>query len=371
MVIKLGLALAFSGPYSKTAETQRQGAKLAVEEINEEGGLLGQELEILERDTELDVGKGLNAVEELIKDEEIDLLVANLSAEVANSTASLAHSAEIPYMACCQTVRKFHSKHFMYKGSFTPYTLNVQSMRTAARFADDSLEEPFFAIVANYGWGHDSWKVLKEDLESLEVDYDHIFHPLNAENLDPYLEKAVNSDANTLFLLNFGKDQEKALKCINEQGINDRMEIIAPVTTLTLAKQIGGEFWEGIYGGLQYYHSANNSKSRKFSEKMTERFDNPGDSYSAASYTAVKELCSGVRTSGSLEIDKITKALHENPRFAHTKSGERWRKCDNQAIQDWYIVEGKDQSDQEKWDLFEIRQKMSGEELLPDCEDYR
>jgi len=101
---------------------------------------------------------------------------------------------------------------------------------------------------------------------------------------------------------------------------------------------------------------------------MSDEFDNPGDSYSAVCYTATKEFERAVNSAESLEPEDITSAINESPSFQHTKTGEEWRDCDNQAIQDWYIVQGKPQSEQEdEWDIFAFEDTQGGRDLLPEC----
>ena len=50
--VKIGLAHVFSGPLSTFGQVAEQGARLAVDRINEQGGLLGRNLELLKADTQ-------------------------------------------------------------------------------------------------------------------------------------------------------------------------------------------------------------------------------------------------------------------------------------------------------------------------------
>jgi branched-chain amino acid transport system substrate-binding protein len=65
--IKLGVIAALSGPSAQSGEAITRGLQLAIDEINEKGGLLGgRKLELVQRDDESSPPKGLIAARELI-----------------------------------------------------------------------------------------------------------------------------------------------------------------------------------------------------------------------------------------------------------------------------------------------------------------
>ncbi|MFB6131722.1 MAG: ABC transporter substrate-binding protein, partial [Salinigranum sp.] len=132
--IKLGTAFPYTGPYSKEANTQKDGVNLAVDEINNDGGLMGRDLKVVDRDTELDGGTSTRRVQDLIQNEEVDLLIANLSGGISIQTNVQAKKADVPYMAGCQTVPKFHAPDNLGDGSYTPYALNVQTARADTNY---------------------------------------------------------------------------------------------------------------------------------------------------------------------------------------------------------------------------------------------
>ena len=81
--IKIGLAHVFSGPLSTFGEVSEQGARLAVKRINEKGGLLGRNLELLKADTQGKPDPGLKAVEKLITEDKVDVVTGIVSSDVA------------------------------------------------------------------------------------------------------------------------------------------------------------------------------------------------------------------------------------------------------------------------------------------------
>jgi branched-chain amino acid transport system substrate-binding protein len=94
--IKVGLSGPFTGGSSSMGVSMRDGAELAVAEINKAGGVLGRPIQLVERDDEAKNEVGVQVAQELINKEEV---VATLG--FANTGVSLAaqrfyEEAEIP-----------------------------------------------------------------------------------------------------------------------------------------------------------------------------------------------------------------------------------------------------------------------------------
>jgi branched-chain amino acid transport system substrate-binding protein len=366
--VKLGIAFPYTGPYSEEAKTQKEGVELGVEEINNNGGLMGRDVEIIERDTELSGDVSARRIRDLITNEEIDLLVANLSGGISIQTNTQAKTNEVPYMAGCQTIPKFHTKSNLYDCSYTPYALNVQTQRANARYIHENLGTSVYGVYADYAWGKNSWHHLKEEMKAIGGTITgETAAPLGATDFSSQMNAAGDSDADVIYIQNLGADQANSLRQARSFGLHEEKEIFIGLTTTTVARRAGLDQWDNIYAGIHYIADADESQT--FRQKMEDKFDNPGDSYSACTYTAVKEFERAVNNAESLDPGPITDAINSNPSFKYTKSQEEWRDCDNQSVQDWYIVKGKPESEQEDdWDIFAMEGSVGGTELLPACD---
>jgi len=64
--IKLGVQGPFTGGSSSMGVSMRDGVRLAVDEINKAGGVMGRQLELIERDDEAKNERGVQIAQELI-----------------------------------------------------------------------------------------------------------------------------------------------------------------------------------------------------------------------------------------------------------------------------------------------------------------
>ena len=83
--IRIGYLPALTGLSSSTGIGLNRGAQLAVQEINEAGGIDGRQIELISRDTQSDPTKAVNAAVELTRQQQVHVIIGPL-----NSGESLA-----------------------------------------------------------------------------------------------------------------------------------------------------------------------------------------------------------------------------------------------------------------------------------------
>jgi branched-chain amino acid transport system substrate-binding protein len=96
--IKIGLSGPFTGGSSSMGVSMRDGVKLAVEEINKAGGVLGRPLQLVERDDEAKNELGVQIAQELINKEGVVATVGFINTGVALAAQRFYQEAEIPVM---------------------------------------------------------------------------------------------------------------------------------------------------------------------------------------------------------------------------------------------------------------------------------
>ena len=96
--IKIGVSGPFTGGSSSMGVSMRDGVKLAVDEINKAGGVLGRQLLIVERDDEAKNERGVQIAQELINKEQVTATVGFINTGVALAAQRFYQEAKIPVM---------------------------------------------------------------------------------------------------------------------------------------------------------------------------------------------------------------------------------------------------------------------------------
>ncbi|MCX7256512.1 MAG: ABC transporter substrate-binding protein [Polaromonas sp.] len=96
--IKIGVAGPFTGGSSSMGVSMRDGVRLATEEINKAGGVLGRQLQLVERDDEAKNERGVQIAQELINKEKVTATVGYINTGVALASQRFFQDAKIPVM---------------------------------------------------------------------------------------------------------------------------------------------------------------------------------------------------------------------------------------------------------------------------------
>jgi branched-chain amino acid transport system substrate-binding protein len=81
--VKIGMVEPLTGVYAKLAEGEMHGAQLALEEINQRGGILGRQTELLIEDSANVVGTGVAKTRQLIDRDQADFILGDVNSAVA------------------------------------------------------------------------------------------------------------------------------------------------------------------------------------------------------------------------------------------------------------------------------------------------
>ncbi|MGC8777860.1 MAG: ABC transporter substrate-binding protein [Candidatus Caldatribacteriaceae bacterium] len=96
--VKIGLVMGLTGPWASIDTPATNGAKLAAEEINKAGGVLGRPIELKIVDTKADEGETVAAVIRLIENEKVSALVGYCDTHWVNIAAPLAREYGVPFV---------------------------------------------------------------------------------------------------------------------------------------------------------------------------------------------------------------------------------------------------------------------------------
>lgn len=94
--LKIGLYGPFSGPNANIGQQKQQAYELAVQMINDDGGVDGQPVEFVYGDSESKPAAGRSAVSRLIQNENIDILGGGFHSDVALSVIEVTQANDVP-----------------------------------------------------------------------------------------------------------------------------------------------------------------------------------------------------------------------------------------------------------------------------------
>ena len=162
--VRIGFPLPLTGPFAAIAGDMKQGAELAVDELNAKGGILGRKVEVLFRDDQLKPAVGAQRTKELIENEKVQFIVGGLAAHVQMAINEQTKKSKVLFISVSQ------SDEISAKPDTSPITFHEAlnptiTSRAVGGWIADNLGKKWWIIYADYAWGKQNNAVLQDVLK--------------------------------------------------------------------------------------------------------------------------------------------------------------------------------------------------------------
>src|SRR5207248_4049286 len=93
--IRMGMVDPLTGVYAAPAGNEVMGARLAIQQMNAKGGILGRQVELLVEDSANDVGTGVQKTRKLIERDQVNFLIGDVNSGIAQAIAQVTNEKRI------------------------------------------------------------------------------------------------------------------------------------------------------------------------------------------------------------------------------------------------------------------------------------
>ena len=174
--IRLGLLYILSGRVAQFGQIARQGAQLAIDDINAAGGINGRPLEGIFADTKADPKVAIAAANELVNKKRVDGLIGIISSRVATSLAPVMKDLRTPLIVTTALTPVITGKACNRYTFRITYNLDA-NLKTAAILASRLPAKTWTTVGPDYSLGHISWDLFKLHLKKLRPDVEFLSPP--------------------------------------------------------------------------------------------------------------------------------------------------------------------------------------------------
>jgi branched-chain amino acid transport system substrate-binding protein len=302
---KIGAALPLTGPAQYMGEAEREAMNMAVDEINKQGGVNGQKLEVIYIDTKADVNTALSVVEKLMSLYKVPVIITTDS-NSALATMDNTEKAKVVHLSVARA-DTFTEKGYKY--CFRNQPTNQMLMDQYMKDMANQLKMKKLAIlVANYPYGLSALDGLKKaKLPSVEIVHENKI-PMEATDFTPYLTPIKGSGADTIALICVEKQAIGVVTKFKELEMDKAgMKICGDDHVVeTAVLEAVGDKANGVYAQVVYHWSFN---------KVAENFHNsfkkmygkePGSILNALGYANIYAIYYGLKEA---KTNKDTTAL--------------------------------------------------------------
>ena len=314
--IRVGGIGPLSAPGSVVGGIAMQFAmNLAVNDINEAGGVLGRPLELVFADTEGLPERGVAVAERLITENEVVAITGEYHSAVGLPIADVCHEYGIPVLFSETWSDKITENGYPEVFRIAPAS-SMNSRASAEWFAAVGVET-VVSIVENtdYGIGQDENDVMFfEQLGITQVEV--FFVELGTEDFMPILTRvqAIDPPPDAIRVAVTGETSYNLEQQMAEMGIAPSAQTIGTANQVAIQP----EFWESVPNGSYYVFSLvglppslYNDITNHVADAYKAQFDTDPPSYALEAYDSMWILADAIERAGTTEPEALILALEE------------------------------------------------------------
>lgn len=266
---KVGALLPFSGGLELFAEQGMQGIRMAVDEYNADGGVLGRQIEIVEADNKTDPRTAVERATQLIRRDEVNAIIGPITSANRDAIKSTVERGETPllyatdyeggvcspWMACYSPV----PAHFVEP--LIPYLIDTRGASKIYLFG------------ADYTWPQKMNAAIRAKIEATGGEIvGEEYTPFGTKDFAPTLRKIEESGADFIILTLPGADGVTFVKQMASSGLKSKVGTSFLGFNENYLPGFSGDEAEGIIAPLPFMQTLDRPEAKEFVAKQIEKF---------------------------------------------------------------------------------------------------
>ncbi|MGB3609028.1 MAG: urea ABC transporter substrate-binding protein [Cellvibrio sp.] len=308
--VKVGILHSVTGTMAISETGSVQAEKLAIEQINAMGGVLGRKIEFIQEDGASDWPT--------FAEKSRKLLVNDKVAAVFGCWTSASRKAVLPIFEQYNGMLYYptfyegleQSPNVIYTGQEATQQI-IAGIDWVVKNKD---AKTFYLLGSDYIWPRTSNKIARKHIEKLGLKVvGEEYYPLGHTQFNSVINKIKLRKPDVIYAIVVGGSNVAFYKQLKAAGI-DMTKEKPLVLTISVTEDeilgIGGENMVGAYAAMKYFQSLPNENNQAFVKAFKERWGNDiviGDVTQAA-YLGPWLWKAAVEKAGSFDIDKVRAA---------------------------------------------------------------
>jgi branched-chain amino acid transport system substrate-binding protein len=295
---------AFTEPY-------RKGWQLALEQINEAGGIDGRKVEVIAKDDAGKPGDAVTAANELVSSENVDLLMGTFFSHIGLAVSDFAKQRQVFFMAA----EPLTDAIVWSQGNDYTFRLRPSTSMQAKMLAEQAAELPavrWATIAPNYEYGTSAVAAFKAALEELRPDVEWVdeqWPPFGKLDAGATVQALARSEPEAIYNVTFGPDLTKFVREGETRGLFEGREVVSLLTgEPEYIDPLGADTPEGWIVTGYPWNKIDTPEHNAFLEAYQEMFNDYPRLGSIVGYAAMMSVAEILKAAGSTEADDLIAA---------------------------------------------------------------
>jgi len=304
--VSIGAIFPLSGGVAYYGNESRDGALLAIEEINAAGGLLGKKLALISEDDEGNAEKTVNAFTKLTSRDKVTIILGSSTSGPTQAVSTLAQRNKVVLISPSATnIDVTKAGDFVFRACFIDPFQGV----VGADFAYQTLGSRRAAVLYDAGADYNTGlaEAFKNQFKAIggQVVADEAYQTGDVDfNAQVTRIKAANPDV--VYLPNYYNDVSLQAKQLRDQGVTCAL--------------VGGDGWDSLidnagdealngYWSSGFASDTTDPRGVAFVQAFQAKYNRPASQFAALGYDAMLLVADGIKAAGTFDTSAVKNAI--------------------------------------------------------------
>src|ERR1700754_466359 len=359
--IKIGHLTPLTGFLGALGAYAQLGIRMAAEEINASGGVMGRQLDVLSEDS-VNPATAATKAQRMLDQDGVAFLMGEINSASALAIMQVAERNKRLFLqigARSDALRGKNCNKFTFHVDI-PNTVMVNAVGKALVREKMVKDKKFFTLTADYIFGHDLLNAAKGFFAANQGNLigDELI-ATDVTDFSPYLLKIRQAKPDVVCSNLAGNQVTTLIKQYAEFGLPH------PIVGFNLNTADAWAAGDGNLSGTWptvWYHTLDVPASKTFVANFTKRYGKPPENHAWIEYTSLKIMAQAMNETKSTDTDKLIAYFEKETEFDILKGRKgHFRSWDHQLMQEAYpfTVKAKGQA-KDKWDMLELGGAIPG-----------
>ena len=364
--IKIGHLTPLTGFLGALGAYAQLGIRLAEEEINQAGGVMGRQLDIISEDS-VNPATAATKAQRMLDQDGVAVLMGEINSASALTIMQVADRNKRLFMqigARSDALRGKNCNRYTFHVDI-PSTVMVNAVGKALVRDNMMKDKKFYTLTADYIFGHDLARAAKSffDANGGKLIGDELV-ATDVTDFSPYLLKIRQSRPDVVCSNLAGNQVTTLIKQYAEFGLP------YPIVGFNLNTADAWAAGDGNLGGTWptvWYHTLDVPASKTFVANFIRKYGKPPENHAWIEYVSLKMMAQAMSETKSTETGTLIAYFEKQTPFDILKGRQGYfRSWDHQLMQEAYPFTVKPKGHaKDKWDMLELGAAIPGpNELL-------
>lgn len=317
--IQIGTAIAQSGPLAETGQYILDGYNQRVDEINDDGGLLDRDVELVTRDDESEASQSRNQLINLIEQENVDLIIGGYAGGPVAAQMQIADRYEMVYISMGAHMQSWSQG---YEYSFGAPPLVAEWWYDAAfDWIIDELpedERPESAAIMGFSGQGTLGRAMRESSQAnleragIEIVMDEQYE-LPLDSAQSLVNQAADAEAEIFFSNSLFADGVQTIRAVDDADWSPEYYLQGVGSQTPSWSEELGELGNGVVSGTKMHASLPFEGVDHLNDVAQERYGvEQAPTYFMFGYSWMEALQQAVEGVGEIDQDALRNWLREN-----------------------------------------------------------